>query len=89
MTPDMILDLFKNGILLVVVISLVIIVPGLMIGLCVAMFQAATQINEATLNFLPKLMITLFALLLTAPWLLKLLLNYTQNLIKEIPYLIS
>ena len=62
MTPDIAVDLMLQAIQLVLVIVAVLVVPGLLVGLLVSLFQAATQINEQTLSFLPRLMVTLLAL---------------------------
>ncbi|EIZ7653844.1 TPA: flagellar biosynthetic protein FliQ, partial [Pseudomonas aeruginosa] len=61
----------------------------LLVGLVVAMFQAATQINEQTLSFLPRLMVILLTLIVLGPWLLRQLMEYTQTLIGNIPLLIG
>ena len=89
MTPDSVLTLFQQALQLLLVMIMVILVPALIIGLLVSMFQAATQINEMTLSFIPKLLVTLVTLLLAGPWLLRLLVDYTQNLIHDIPFLIG
>lgn len=89
MTPDTVLSLFKDGIYLVLLMLTVLIVPGLVVGLVVAMFQAATQINESSLSFIPKLFVTFLVMVLAGPWLLKTLVNYTDSLISTIPYLIG
>lgn len=67
----------------------VILLPALVIGLLVSMFQAATQINEMTLSFIPKLLITFITLMLAGPWMLRVLIDYTQRLIQNVPYLIG
>lgn len=89
MTPDTVLSLFSEGIYLVLLMLTVLITPGLVLGLLVAMFQAATQINESSLSFIPKLFITFLVLIMAGPWLLKTLVNYTDSLISNIPYLIG
>ncbi|MFO6379426.1 flagellar biosynthetic protein FliQ, partial [Pseudomonas aeruginosa] len=66
-----------------------LVVPSLLVGLVVAMFQAATQINEQTLSFLPRLMVILLTLIVLGPWLLRQLMEYTQTLIGNIPLLIG
>lgn len=66
-----------------------ILLPSLAIGLIIAMFQAATQINESTLTFVPKLIVIGLVLLVTGPWMLQLFLDYFQGLIREIPQLIG
>ena len=60
MTPEVAMQLFGNGLYLTVLIVSLVVGPGLIVGLIVSMFQAATQINEQTLSFLPRLMVTLF-----------------------------
>ncbi|EPJ8413374.1 flagellar biosynthetic protein FliQ, partial [Pseudomonas aeruginosa] len=67
----------------------VLVVPSLLVGLVVAMFQVATQINEQTLSFLPRLMVILLTLIVLGPWLLRQLMEYTQTLIGNIPLLIG
>ena len=89
MSPETIIDIFRNGIYLVTIMVFVLVIPGLLVGLLVAMFQAATQINEMSLSFIPKLMVTLLAGLITGPWLLQLTIDYTQRLITDIPLLIG
>lgn len=89
MTPDTVVDLFRGGIYVAILMITVLIIPGLIVGLLIAMFQAATQINEMSLSFVPKLIITFLALVFAGPWLLKVILNYTQSLINDIPYLIG
>lgn len=66
-----------------------ILLPALAIGLIIAVFQAATQINEATLTFVPKLIIIGLVLLIAGPWMLQTFLDYFQGLIREIPQLIG
>jgi flagellar biosynthetic protein FliQ len=65
------------------------LLPSLAIGLIIAMFQAATQINESTLTFVPKLIIIGLVLLLMGPWMLQMFLDYFQGLIRDIPQLIG
>lgn len=82
MTPEVALDLFREALWLTAMIVGVLVVPSLLVGLVVAMFQAATQINEQTLSFLPRLIVL-------GPWLLRQLMEYTQTLIGNIPLLIG
>jgi len=65
------------------------VVPSLLVGLVVAMFQAATQINEQTLSFLPRLLVMLISLIVAGPWLVQTLMEYTEKLIMNIPLLIG
>ncbi|GAB4392637.1 MAG: flagellar biosynthesis protein FliQ [Gammaproteobacteria bacterium] len=89
MTPEVVIDVFSHSIQITIVLLLVIIVPGLAVGLIIAMFQAATQVNEMSLNFLPKMLITLLVIVAAGPWMLHLLVEYTQELINEIPYIVG
>ena len=89
MTPDAVIDIFRQAIFIVILCVSVIIMPGLMIGLLVAMFQAATQINEMSLSFIPKLIITLMTLVIAGPWLAKTVVSFSQQLISEIPFIIG
>ncbi|MFT4059586.1 MAG: flagellar biosynthesis protein FliQ [Legionella sp.] len=89
MTPATVVTLFSEGIYIMLLLMTVLIVPGLVVGLVVAMFQAATQINESSLSFIPKLFVTFLVMVFAGPWLLKTIVNYTDALISNIPYLIG
>lgn len=80
MSPDIIIDLFAQAFMLVILMVAVLIVPGLLVGLVVSTFQAATQINEQTLSFLPRLIVTIAAIMIAGPWLLTKLTDFTTNL---------
>ncbi|MGB5324663.1 MAG: flagellar biosynthesis protein FliQ [Pseudomonadales bacterium] len=75
MTPEIIMEIFGRALFLVVVLVAAIILPSLLVGLIVSVFQAATQINEQTLSFLPRLLATLLTVLLLGPWILQELLD--------------
>jgi flagellar biosynthetic protein FliQ len=68
MEPEIIIDLMRTAIYITMLMVAVIIVPSLMVGLIVSMFQAATQINEQTLSFLPRFVITFVVLAVAGPW---------------------
>lgn len=89
MTPGEVIDVFRGALFLIVIMVGVIVTPSLIVGLIVSVFQAATQINEQTLSFLPRLLVTLFTLMLAGPWLLRTLIEYTQRLVHDIPFLIG
>jgi flagellar biosynthetic protein FliQ len=80
MSPDMLVQLLGEGFLLIVVMVSVLIVPSLVVGLVVSVFQAATQINEQTLSFLPRLLTTLVTVMVAGPWLLTRLIEFTQRI---------
>jgi len=71
MTPEVAVDLFREALWLTTVMVAVLVVPSLLVGLLVAMFQAATQINEQMLSFLPRLLITLGMLVFAGHWILR------------------
>ena len=89
MTPESVLTIFQHTLEVILLLVVVILVPALCIGLLVSMFQAATQINEMTLSFIPKLIVTLGTLMLAGPWMLRMLMEYTTKLIHDIPNLIG
>lgn len=89
MTPETVVTLFKEGLTVTILLLAVLILPGLAVGLIVGVFQAATQINEMSLSFIPKLFVTFLVLVLAGPWLLNTLISYTEDLINNIPYLIG
>lgn len=68
---------------------LIVLLPALFVGLIVAMFQAATSINEQTLSFIPKLIVTFGVLMLAGPLMLRMILDFTKGLISSIPMLIG
>jgi len=76
----MLVQLLGEGFLLIVVMVSVLIVPSLVVGLVVSVFQAATQINEQTLSFLPRLLTTLVTVMVAGPWLLTRLIEFTQRI---------
>nr|WP_067287573.1 flagellar biosynthesis protein FliQ [Marinobacterium profundum] len=89
MAPQLMLDLFGEALWLVVLLVCVIILPSLMVGLIVSMFQAATQINEQTLSFLPRLIITLGMVMWAGPWIVTRLLDHFRFIFDAIPQMIQ
>ena len=85
MTAEATLTLLNNALWITVIVAAPLLISVLIIGVFVGMLQAATQINEMTLSFIPKLIVLFFALLLAGPWMLKTLVNYVTNLITNIP----
>lgn len=88
MDAEILIDVFRNMLFIAVLTVSVIVIPGLIAGLVIAIFQAATQINEMTLSFLPKLFIILMVFSFLSPWLFNLLVSYTEGLFSEIPSMI-
>lgn len=89
MTPDTVINVGQNALLILVMVSAPLLLSALAIGVLVGMFQAATQINEMTLSFIPKILVLVGALFAAGPWILDTLINYTRGLIQNIPFLIG
>ncbi len=89
MTPETIITLGQRALELAVLVSAPLLLTALVVGVVISLFQAATQINEMTLSFVPKLLALVLVLLLAGPWMLQLLIDFTQNLMKDIPNLIG
>lgn len=89
MTPDTVIAIGKAAIELTLLILAMLLLPALAVGLLVSMFQAATQINEMTLSFIPKLLVTFAVLIIGGPWILSSLMSYMQRLFEEIPGLVG
>ncbi|WP_043888171.1 flagellar biosynthesis protein FliQ [Methylophaga thiooxydans] len=89
MTPETVLTVMQQTLQVISLLIAMILLPALGIGLIVSMFQAATSINEQTLTFIPKLFITILVLIFAGPWMLSMLLSFTQRLFEDIPFLIG
>jgi flagellar biosynthetic protein FliQ len=85
MTPEFITGLLFQAIKVTLMVSTPMLAAGLIIGVLVSMFQAATQINEMTLVFVPKIIGTALALLFFFPWMLRVIVAFTQELIIGLP----
>lgn len=89
MTPEMVLDIGRDSLWVIALLAAPLLLSALGIGLLVGMIQAATQIQEMTLTFIPKLIVLALALLIAGPWMLGVLTDFTINLIQNIPELIG
>lgn len=87
--PRVVLDLYGQAFLLIVIMVAAVMVPALIVGLIVSVFQAATQINEQTLTFLPRLIVTILVIIYLGPWLLQKLVDFTTQLFIDIPLMIG
>jgi len=87
--PDTVVELGHQALRVVVLLCAPILLSALIAGLVIGMFQAATQINEQTLSFVPKLAVLALTLFIAAPWMLTVLIDYTRGLYAVIPELIS
>ena len=89
MTPETVMHLGRQAVEVALLLSAPLLVAALVIGLLVSIFQAATQINEATLSFIPKLVGTFLVLILAGPWMLQTMVDYIRRLIESIPQIIG
>ena len=89
MTPESVLTIGRHALEVTLLLSAPLLLAALAAGLLVGVFQAATQINEMTLSFIPKLLGVAVALALGGPWMLKVLVSYTRDLITSIPSLVG
>lgn len=89
MTPGTVMEIGRQAIEVTLIISAPILLTALVVGLIISIFQAATQINESTLQFVPKLVAMFIVLLLVGPWMLQYLVDYIQRLFGAIPQLIG
>lgn len=89
MTPEVVVDLFGDALTLIVIMVSVIILPGMLVGLVVSTVQAATQINEQTLSFLPRLLATLITIGLAGNWLIQEFMDLFVRLYELIPELLT
>jgi flagellar biosynthetic protein FliQ len=89
MTPETVMTIGQRALELTLLLAAPLLLTTLAIGLLVGIFQAATQINEMTLSFIPKLIGMAVALVIAGPWMLNELIGYTRTLIESIPGLIG
>ncbi|ATQ74664.1 MULTISPECIES: flagellar biosynthetic protein FliQ [Massilia] len=89
MTPDVAVDLMVGALQIVMLMVLVLVVPGLITGLLVALVQAATQINEQTLSFLPRLLVTLLAVIVAGHWMTAYLMDYCVSVFQRAAALVG
>ncbi len=89
MTPETVMTIGRQALEMTMMLAAPLLLVALAIGLLVGIFQAATQINEMTLSFIPKLVGMAVALLVAGPWMLRELVSYTRTLIESIPSLVG
>ncbi len=89
MSPDGVIDIGQQALQVTTLLAAPMLLSALAIGLIIGMFQAATQINEMTLSFIPKLLALVVALFIAGPWMLELLISYTLRLYESIPYVVG
>ncbi len=89
MTPEVVTTIGEQALWVTILLAAPLLGSALAVGLLIGMFQAATSINEMTLSFIPKLLILVMALIVAGPWMLSLIINFTRQLMEQIPSLIS
>jgi len=89
MTPGTVMEIGRQAIEVTLIVAAPTLITALVVGLVISIFQAATQINEATLQFVPKLLAMFVVILLFGPWMLEYLIDYIQRLFGSIPQLIG
>ncbi|HEX7116936.1 MAG TPA: flagellar biosynthesis protein FliQ [Steroidobacter sp.] len=89
MTAELIMTIGQRALEITLLLAAPLLLAALLVGLMVGVFQAATQINEMTLSFIPKLVGMAVTLLIAGPWMLKVLVSYTRELFESIPSLIG
>jgi len=89
MSPETVMTIGQRALEMTLMLAAPMLLVGLIIGILVGIFQAATQINEMTLSFIPKLLGIATTLVLAGPWMLEQFIGYTRLLIESIPSLIG
>ena len=89
MTPETVTTIGQQALWVTMLIAAPLLLSALGVGLLVGMFQAATQINEMTMSFIPKLLVLVLALVAAGPWMLSIIVNYSRQLMEQIPSLIA
>ncbi len=89
MTPSTVIDIGRQAVEVTLLISAPLFIAALATGLVISIFQAATQINEATLSFVPKLIVMFITLIVAGPWMITVLTDFMQRLYGSIPSIIG
>lgn len=89
MTPELVMDIGRQAVEMTLLLSAPLLLAALVIGLIISIFQAATQINEQTLSFIPKLVGMFLVLILAGPWMLQMMVDYIRRLFESIPQIIG
>jgi len=89
MTPETVTTIGQQALWVTILLASPLLLSALAVGLLVGMIQAATQINEMTLSFIPKLLMLVVALSVAGPWMLSVITNFTRRLITDIPGIIG
>jgi flagellar biosynthetic protein FliQ len=85
MSPELVINIVQNALYVLIIVAAPVLLVSLLVGLLVSVLQAATQINEMTLTFIPKLLALFVTLVLAGPWMINTLVDYTVRLFQSIP----
>jgi flagellar biosynthetic protein FliQ len=89
MTPTTVIEIGRNALEITLLVSAPLFIAALVTGLIISIFQAATQINETTLSFVPKLVVILVTLIVAGPWMITMMTDYMRRLYESIPAMIG
>ena len=89
MTPESVMTIGRQALELTLLVSAPLLLAALAVGLLVSVFQAATQINEMTLSFIPKLVAILVMLVAAGPWMITMMVEYIRRLLENLPFMIG
>lgn len=89
MSPDLVMEIGRQALLTISLLLAPMLLSALAVGLLIGMFQAATQINEMTLSFIPKLAVLILALALAGPFMLEVMVDFTRQLVSGIPTMLA
>ena len=89
MTPEVVMELGRQTLMMVALLAGPLLIAALAVGLLIGIFQAATQIQEMTLSFIPKLAALAIALVIGGPWMLRTIVEFTTELFMQIPALVG
>ena len=87
MTPESVMTLAHQAMMIALLLAAPLLLVALVVGLVVSLFQAATQINETTLSFIPKLLAVAVTLVIAGPWMLTMMLDYLRHILTSVPQL--
>ena len=89
MTPESVMDLAYQGMRVTLLMAGPLLLTALLVGLLISLFQAATQINEMTLSFIPKILAVFTVMILAGPWMIQLIVEFTRELLRNIRQMIG
>jgi len=89
MTPESVMTIGRQALELTLLVSAPLLLTALAVGLLISVFQAATQINESTLSFIPKIVAILVMLVLAGPWMITIMVDHMRRLFENLPFMIG